>query len=64
MIYILIITPSQEFLKKEFSEENIVFWIACENFRNITDFEEVLRIALWGPLSMMMNEVILYSFVY
>lgn len=49
MIYFLIITPLQEFLKKEFSEENIVFWIACENFRNITDFEEVLRITLWGP---------------
>jgi len=28
-------------LKKEFSDENIVFWIACENFRNLTEFEEV-----------------------
>ena len=34
----------QEFLKKEFSDENIVFWIACENFRNITDFEEVRKL--------------------
>lgn len=33
----------QEFLKKEFSDENIVFWIACENFRSITDFEEVCK---------------------
>ena len=33
----------QEFLKKEFSDENIVFWIACENFRNISDFEEVCK---------------------
>ena len=32
---------SQEFLKKEFSDENIVFWIACENFRNLTEFEQV-----------------------
>ncbi|XP_022801275.1 regulator of G-protein signaling 12-like isoform X3 [Stylophora pistillata] len=31
----------KEFLKKEFSDENIVFWIACENFRSITDFEEL-----------------------
>jgi len=48
--------PSQEFLKKEFSDENIVFWIACENFRNITDFEEV-RISVCNPLLyiMLMN---------
>ena len=32
----------QEFLKKEFSEENILFWIACENFRNLTNFEQVI----------------------
>lgn len=31
----------KEFLKKEFSEENILFWIACENFRNLTDFEQL-----------------------
>lgn len=31
----------KEFLKKEFSDENIVFWIACENFRNLTNFEEL-----------------------
>ena len=31
----------QEFLKKEFSEENIVFWIACERFQSITNYEEV-----------------------
>ena len=50
----LIIMPSQEFLKKEFSDENIVFWIACENFRNITDFEEV-RITVLNQLLMLMN---------
>ncbi|XP_014275009.1 regulator of G-protein signaling loco isoform X2 [Halyomorpha halys] len=26
-----------EFLKKEFSHENIYFWVACENYQQITD---------------------------
>ncbi|KAF6216900.1 hypothetical protein GE061_001250 [Apolygus lucorum] len=26
-----------EFLKKEFSHENIYFWVACEKYKNITD---------------------------
>lgn len=30
----------QEFLKKEFSAENIYFWTACERYRQITDREE------------------------
>lgn len=63
LMFILIITPSQEFLKKEFSDENILFWIACENFRNITDYEEV-RNTVWKPLLTLMNVVILCSFVY
>ncbi|KXJ79387.1 hypothetical protein RP20_CCG001149 [Aedes albopictus] len=29
-----------EFLKKEFSAENIYFWTACERYRQITDREE------------------------
>ena len=28
---------AQEFLKKEFSQENIDFWVKCENFKKITD---------------------------
>ena len=30
-----------EFLKKEFSQENIQFWIACEKFKKLSDSEEV-----------------------
>ncbi|ESO90822.1 hypothetical protein LOTGIDRAFT_87845, partial [Lottia gigantea] len=28
-----------EFLKKEFSEENIIFWTACKDYKNIIDEE-------------------------
>nr|XP_006820381.1 PREDICTED: uncharacterized protein LOC100375086 [Saccoglossus kowalevskii] len=30
-----------EFLKKEFSEENIAFWIACEKYKKLTDAQEM-----------------------
>ncbi|CAF3564600.1 unnamed protein product [Adineta steineri] len=30
-----------EFLKKEFSQENIQFWIECENFKKLTDPDEI-----------------------
>lgn len=35
----------QEFLKKEFSEENILFWQACEYFSHVpaTDKKQVSR---------------------
>lgn len=36
-----IIITLQEFLRKEFSEENIIFWTKCEEFRQITDDAEV-----------------------
>ncbi|KAK3710769.1 hypothetical protein QZH41_016752, partial [Actinostola sp. cb2023] len=35
-----------EFLKKEFSEENIVFWMACADFRNITAEKELKSAAV------------------
>ncbi|XP_072177163.1 uncharacterized protein [Diadema setosum] len=34
-----------EFLKKEFSEENIMFWIACEKMAKITDRGELQKTA-------------------
>lgn len=30
-----------DFLKKEFSQENILFWIECEKFKTLTDSDEV-----------------------
>ena len=40
----------QEFLKKEFSEENIDFWVKCDNFEKLTDEEEIKRISqeIWS----------------
>lgn len=37
--YILTLT-FQEFLKKEFADENIMFWKECEKYRKITDLNE------------------------
>jgi hypothetical protein len=34
---------SKEFLKKEFSQENIEFWVKCENFKNIFEPNKVGR---------------------
>ncbi|XP_043541695.1 regulator of G-protein signaling 10-like [Chiloscyllium plagiosum] len=27
----------RDFLRREFSEENVLFWLACEEFKNIQD---------------------------
>jgi len=37
-------------LKKEFSNENIDFWVKCENFKKITDPDEMQRTAkeIWA----------------
>ncbi|XP_006630792.2 regulator of G-protein signaling 10 isoform X1 [Lepisosteus oculatus] len=31
----------REFLKKEFSEENVLFWLACEEFKKIQDMQKL-----------------------
>jgi regulator of G-protein signaling len=33
----------KEFLKKEFSEENIDFWVICENYKKIADVSEMKK---------------------
>ncbi|KAM3913831.1 regulator of G-protein signaling 10 [Leptodactylus fuscus] len=32
-----------DFLKKEFSDENLLFWLACEDFKKTEDQEEMKR---------------------
>ncbi|KAJ6669005.1 hypothetical protein lerEdw1_007814 [Lerista edwardsae] len=32
-----------EFLKKEFSEENVLFWLACEEFKKIQDKKQMQK---------------------
>lgn len=34
-----------EFLKKEFSQENILFWISCERYRKLSNAEEMNNVA-------------------
>lgn len=31
----------QEFLRKEFSEENVLFWAACESFKKTKNIDKV-----------------------
>lgn len=33
----------REFLKKEFSEENVLFWLACEEFKKIQDKKQMQK---------------------
>ncbi|XP_055059922.1 regulator of G-protein signaling 21 isoform X1 [Misgurnus anguillicaudatus] len=35
----------QEFLKSEYSEENILFWLACEEYKKITSVPEMISMA-------------------
>ena len=34
-----------EFLKSEYSEENILFWLACEEYKNIKNSPEMISSA-------------------
>ena len=36
----------QEFLKSQFSHENIYFWVACERYKQISDVEARRQVAL------------------
>ena len=47
----LILFP-QDFLKKEFSEENVEFWKVCEDYRNIIDSNFVSLASLQENLSL------------
>ena len=40
----------KEFLKKEFSQENIDFWVKCENFKKITNQLDLKKAAddIWN----------------
>lgn len=40
-----VILPQQEFLKKEYSHENIYFWTACERYKRLTNPEELRVVA-------------------
>ncbi|XP_036034540.1 regulator of G-protein signaling 10 isoform X3 [Onychomys torridus] len=35
------VTRFREFLKKEFSEENVLFWLACEDFKKMEDKKQM-----------------------
>ena len=43
---------SQDFLKKEYSEENVEFWKVCEDYRNIIDSNFVSLASLQENLSL------------
>ena len=40
-IILIFISFFQEFLKKEFADENIIFWKKCEEYRKLADENEV-----------------------
>lgn len=40
LIVFLFLFILQEFLKKEFSEENILFWQACEYFSHVPETDK------------------------
>lgn len=44
-IYISVFLPKQEFLKKEYSHENIYFWTACERYKRLSNADELRAVA-------------------
>jgi len=43
IIKIMLVIQIQEFLRKQYSQENVNFWISCENFKLVSD-QQVYRI--------------------
>ena len=37
MYFLLIYNCVKEFLKKEYCQENIVFWLKCENYKKLPE---------------------------
>ncbi|XP_075071647.1 regulator of G-protein signaling 10 isoform X1 [Mixophyes fleayi] len=60
-----------DFLKKEFSEENLLFWLACEDFKKTEDQEQttslklhLLRICLCGSVALQVVSSKLLVLIY
>ncbi|KAM6185464.1 regulator of G-protein signaling 10 isoform 4-T4 [Rhynchocyon petersi] len=41
----------REFLKKEFSEENVLFWLACEDFKKTQDKKQIFNLMKYDSYS-------------
>ncbi|KAM5271884.1 regulator of G-protein signaling 10 isoform 4-T4 [Ctenodactylus gundi] len=41
----------REFLKKEFSEENVLFWLACEDFKKMQDEKQIFNLMKYDSYS-------------
>ncbi|XP_054378931.1 regulator of G-protein signaling 10 isoform X4 [Pongo abelii] len=41
----------REFLKKEFSEENVLFWLACEDFKKMQDKTQIFNLMKYDSYS-------------
>lgn len=59
----LVFLTLQEFLKKEFSEENILFWQACEFFSHVpeTDKKQVRGFPAFPSAEAKLNTAVLHS---
>ena len=54
---------SQEFLRSEYSQENIRFWLVCEHFKSVADPEEVSISFIHYPLPFALS-VSHFSYTY
>jgi len=49
-VVIVFLANAQEFLRTEFSEENLVFWTKCEKYKRLSDVNEVSTYCLYHLL--------------